>query len=99
VKAASRGPTQPPAAGETKTALRRAASPVPQRSEPEAAPLIVVPLFMLGLLLLGASAVPPRRVRWTAIAHPLNLHRSDLAAIGLGTIALALLWLNIAVLL
>ena len=56
-------------------------------------------LVILGFLLLGASAVPPARVPWPAVAEPLFAHRSDLAALGIGTIAVAFLCLNAAVLL
>jgi hypothetical protein len=52
----------------------------------------------IGLLILGASAVPPRRIPWDVIAEPLFLYRSNIAAVGIATIALALLCLNIAVL-
>lgn len=55
-------------------------------------------LCALGLLLLGVSAVPPRRVPWPVLAGPLFVHRGNLVAIGIGTFALALLCLNIAVL-
>jgi hypothetical protein len=47
--------------------------------------------------MLGASAVPPRRVPWPVLAGPLFVHRWNLAAFGLGTIMLSLLCLNIAV--
>ncbi|HET9324386.1 MAG TPA: hypothetical protein VFO03_10950 [Gaiellaceae bacterium] len=56
-------------------------------------------LVALGFLVLGVSAVPPRRVPWPVVAEPLIAHRSDLATFGIGTIALALLCLNIAILL
>jgi hypothetical protein len=49
--------------------------------------------------MLGLSAVPPRRIPWPVLAGPLFVHRGDLVAIGIGTVALALLCLNIAVLL
>ena len=61
--------------------------------------LAFVPLLVLGLLLVGLTAVPPTRIPWPAIAEPLYLHRPNLAAIGFGAIALALLVLNAAVLL
>ena len=61
--------------------------------------LAFVPLFLLGLLLIGLTAVPPARIPWPAIAEPLYLHRPNLAAIGFGAIALAFLALNAAVLL
>ena len=64
-------------------------------SERPGAVLIFVPLFVLGFLLVGASAIPPGRVPWPAVAEPLYLHRFDLAAIGIGTVAIALLCLNI----
>ena len=56
---------------------------------------VVLPLAGFGLLLLlGASVVSFRRVPWPALAEPLYARRSDLAAIGFGAIALALLLLN-----
>jgi hypothetical protein len=56
---------------------------------------VVLPLVGFGLLLLlGASVVSVRRVPWPALAEPVYARRSDLAAIGLGAIALALLLLN-----
>ena len=61
--------------------------------------LVLAALFAVGLLLLGASAVPPQRVPWSAVAEPLFLHRADLMALGIGAIALAFLCLNLAVLL
>lgn len=61
--------------------------------------VVLIPLFALGLLLLAASAFSPAIVAWQAITEPLYRHRADLAAIGIGTIALALLCLNIAILL
>ena len=62
------------------------------------APVVVFAvLFALGFLMVGASAVPPHRIRWAAVAEPLLLHRSDLMALGIGAIALALVCLNLAV--
>ena len=61
--------------------------------------LAFVPLLLIGLLLVGLTAVPPSRIPWTVISQPLYLHRPNLAAIGFGAIALALLVLNAAVLL
>ena len=52
-----------------------------------------------GLLMLALSAVPPRRVPWPVLAGPLFVHRGNLAAVGVGTIMVALLCLNIAALL
>lgn len=80
------------------------AAPTPRLSKtetPVSSGLIVfVTLFALGgLLLLGASAVPPSRIPWQVISEPLYVHRSNLAAIGVGTIAIALTCLNFAVLL
>ncbi|HEV2713189.1 MAG TPA: hypothetical protein VGU26_08840 [Gaiellaceae bacterium] len=49
--------------------------------------------------MLGASAVPPSRVPWPVVAEPLFFHRFDLALLGIGTIAIGLFCLNIAVLL
>jgi hypothetical protein len=58
-----------------------------------------VMLFVLGgLLLIGVSVVPPARVPWPVVARPLYEHRSNLALLGIGTIAIALICLNIAVL-
>lgn len=63
-----------------------------------AAPL-VLPLVGLGLLLLaGAFAVSTRRVPWPELAEPLYAHRVDLAVIGVGAIAVALVCLNVTVL-
>ena len=61
--------------------------------------LAFVPLLLIGLLLVGLTAVPPTRIPWPVISQPLYLHRPNLAAIGFGAIALALLVLNAAVLL
>jgi hypothetical protein len=81
---------------------RPTAAPTPKLGESGtpagAIVLVVLPLFALGLLLLSASAVPPRRIPWVVVAESLSLHRSDLAAAGVAAIALALLCLNIAVL-
>ncbi|HEY9375501.1 MAG TPA: hypothetical protein VIQ02_00215, partial [Jiangellaceae bacterium] len=72
-------------------------------TEPEPAgsgvTVVFAALSALGLLMLGVSAVPPRRVPWPVLAGPLFVHRWNLAAFGIGTIVLALLCLNIAVLL
>lgn len=54
-------------------------------------------LMLVGMLMLAASAVPPRRVPWPVVAEPLFLHRTDLATLGVGTIAVAFLCLNAAV--
>jgi hypothetical protein len=61
--------------------------------------LTFVPLLVIGLLLVGLTAVPPARIPWPVLAEPLYLHRPNLAAIGFGAIALAFLVLNAAVLL
>jgi hypothetical protein len=68
-------------------------------SEPavSSAVLVVLPLVGLGLLLIGASVASTRRVPWPALAEPLYAHRLDLAVIGVGAIAVALLCLNITV--
>ncbi len=99
-QAASRVPSQFAGNAETKGAL---AAPAPELSETDSrvsGPLLAfVPLFSLGLLLLAASAISPWRVPWPVISEPLYLHRANLASIGIGTIALALLCLNIVVLL
>jgi hypothetical protein len=52
----------------------------------------------LGLLMLGLSALPPRRVPWPVLAGPLFVHRGNLAMAGVGTIGVALLCLYLAVL-
>jgi hypothetical protein len=58
-----------------------------------------VMLFTVGgLLLIGVSVIPPARVPWSVVARPLSEHRSNLAAIGIGTIAIILICLNIAAL-
>jgi hypothetical protein len=59
--------------------------------------LFVMLAVLGGLLLIGASAVPPARVPSPALAGALFTHRSNLAAIGMGTIAVALICLNLAV--
>lgn len=87
---------------ETEEALDGTAAPAAELSQndPLSGVLVVfVPLFTLGLLLAAASAVSPARIPWPVLSRPLYLHRTDLAVIGIGTIALALLCLNIAVLL
>ncbi len=87
---------------ETEEALDGTAAPAAELSQDNplsGALFVFVPLFILGLLLAAASAVSPARVPWPAISKPLYLHRTDLAVIGTGTIALALLCLNIGVLL
>jgi type IV secretory pathway VirB10-like protein len=58
---------------------------------------LVLPLLGLGVLLLGASAVSARHVPWPVLRAPLHAHRPDLATLGVGAIALALLLLNVAV--
>jgi hypothetical protein len=90
----------------TETLAGTALPPVPgTRLATESAPaasgvaFVFAALSALGLLMLGVSAVPPRRVPWPVLAGPLFVHRSNLAAFGIGTIVLALLCLNIAVLL
>lgn len=89
-----------PASAEAPLDLNGTPTPVFARSDPSlssAAP-VVLPLFVLGLLLLlGASVVSVRRLPWPAVAEPLYARRLDLAAIGVGAIALALLWLNVIV--
>ncbi len=99
-KAASRERSQFAADAETKKALAAPAPGLSETDSPVSGPLLAfAPLFALGLLLLAASAVSPARVPWQVISEPLYLHRANLAAIGIGTIALALLCLNIVVLL
>ncbi|MGH3064468.1 MAG: hypothetical protein ACRDMK_09025 [Gaiellaceae bacterium] len=80
----------------TVSATRLTAEPQPTGS---GVVFVFAALCALGLLVLGLSAVPPRRIPWPVLAGPLFVHRGDLVAIGIGTIALALLCLNFAVLL
>ncbi len=62
-------------------------------------PPAFVPLLGFGLfLLLGAAVLTPRRVPVPRFAMPLYVRRAELIVAGAGTIALALLWLNIVVL-
>jgi len=61
--------------------------------------LVFGALVAVGMLLLGTAAVSPARVPWPVVSEPLYAYRSNLAAIGLGTIMLALLLLNVTVLL
>lgn len=82
--------------------LNAAPTPVSAGSDlsPSNAVAVVLPLvgLSLGLLLLfGASVVSVQRLPWPALAEPLYARRLDLAAIGVGAIALALLWLNVTV--
>lgn len=88
--------------GETERAVARVARPASLFTERDAgasgALLVLLPLLVLGLLLLGASGVSPARIPWPGIAEPLYLHRSDIALLGIGAIAIALVCLNIAVL-
>jgi hypothetical protein len=98
---APRERAQFPADVEADEAFSPTAVPTPRLSEtdtPFLGGLIVfVTLFALGgLLLLGASAVPPSRIPWPVISEPLYVHRSNLAMIGTGTIAIALICLSIA---
>jgi hypothetical protein len=78
------------------SATRLTAEPQPTGS---GVVFVFAALCALGLLMLGLSAVPPRRIPLPVLAGPLFVHRGNLVAIGIGTIALALLFLNIAVLL
>lgn len=78
-----------------------APTPFVARSEPSIPIAIpsVLPLLGLGLLLLlGASVASARWVPWPELAEPLYAHRHDIAIAGCGAIAIALLWLNAAVL-
>jgi hypothetical protein len=59
---------------------------------------VATPLLGFGLLILGISAFAGQALRLNG-AHALHAHRADLAAIGVGMIAVALLVVNIAVLL
>jgi hypothetical protein len=71
------------------------------RSEPSLPIAIpaILPLLGLGLfLLLGASVASARWVPWPEVAEPLYAHRQNIALAGCGAIAIALLWLNAAVL-
>ena len=81
------------------TASALAASPQPEPAAPvSSVAVLFVALFALGFAMVGASAVPPRRIPWAAVAEPLFVHRSNLMALGIGAIALAFLCLNVAVL-
>ena len=96
--AGSKQPSKP----ETAPPLAQTAPALAVGSEDDSAigPLLAfVPLLLIGLLLVGLTAVPPTRIPWPVISQPLYLHRPNLAAIGFGAIALALLVLNAAVLL
>jgi hypothetical protein len=71
----------------------------PSESAPAIAIPAILPLLGFGVfLLLGASVASTRRVPWPEVAEPLYAHRHNLATVGCGAIALALLWLNAAVL-
>ena len=99
--AASRQPSQFPADSETQEVLGGTATPAAElsQSDPASGALVVfVLLFALGVLMAAASAVSPAWIPWPAISRPLYLHRTDLAVIGIGTIALALLCLNLVAL-
>jgi hypothetical protein len=88
--------------GETAEALGGTATPAEQLTQNDSASgalLVFILLFTLGVLMAAASAVSPAWIPWPAISRPLYLHRTDLAVIGIGTIALALLCLNIVALL
>jgi hypothetical protein len=89
----------PPAPARRAFALEPA--PLIARAEPSlpiAVPAIL-PLLGLGLLLLlGASVASARWVPWPEVAEPLYARRHDIAIAGCGAIAVALLWLNAAVL-
>jgi hypothetical protein len=96
--------TQRVRAADAEAASARVTAAVPPAETPDelgvpAALVVFVPLFAVGVLLLGVAAVPPARIRWNAVSMPLYYHRSNLAAIGIGTIVLALLLINAAVLL
>jgi hypothetical protein len=73
-------------------------APASGRAQLSKALPVVGPLAGFGLLLvvLGTSAFA-RRSLWPPVAEPLQTHRFDVAAVGIGAIALALLWLNITV--
>ena len=60
---------------------------------------LVVSLFVLGLALVFVSILPPARVPWPMVSDSLYFHRSGLTVVGIGTLALGLLCLNVAVLL
>jgi hypothetical protein len=62
------------------------------------APVVFVLLLVNGLLLLGAWTVSPPRTPWPRLSETLYLHRSDLAAIAFGTVAIVLICLTIGVL-
>jgi hypothetical protein len=89
-----------PASTEAPLDLNGTPTPVFARSDPSlsSAVPVVLPLFVLGLLLLlGASVVSVRRLPRPAVAETLYARRLDVAVIGVGAIALALLWLNVTV--
>lgn len=65
--------------------------------KPSGAMIVSALMIGLGLLLLGVTAVSPARIPWPMISEPLYRQHSNLAVIGLGTIALALLLLNATV--
>lgn len=71
----------------------------PSETAPSIAIPAILPLLALGVfLLLGASVASTRRVPWPVLEEPLYAHRHHIATVGCGAIALALLWLNAAVL-
>jgi hypothetical protein len=89
-----------PASAEVPLELNGTPTPVFARSDPSlsSAVPVVLPLFVLGLLLLlSASVVSVRRLPRPAQAETLYARRHDVAAIGVGAIVLALLWLNVTV--
>jgi hypothetical protein len=94
-----RSRTSPTARTRATVGLNAAPILVSAESEPalSSAVLLVLPLVGVGLLLIGASVVSTRRVPWPALAEPLYAHRLDLAVIGVGAIAVALLCLNVTV--
>jgi hypothetical protein len=97
-KAAPRA--QAPADIEAGQTFSPSAAPTPGLSETDTPGpgglFYFVMLFVVGaLLLIGVSVVPPARIPWPVVAGPLYEHRSNLAVIGIGTIGIALICLNV----
>ena len=100
VVSAARGSTADDATRKAASSQPISALELSDSESPASGALIVFGgMIGMGLLLLGAAAVSPARVPWPVVSEPLYLYRSNLAAIGLGTVALGLLLINAAVLL
>jgi hypothetical protein len=85
---------------EARQSVSPSAAPTPAFSESDTPAqgglFYFVMLFVVGaLLLIGVSVVPPARVPWPVVAGPLYEHRSNLAAIGIGTMGIALICLSV----